>query len=198
MADRAVRINGIQPVRAPREPDSSRDFKNLRSEKTKSPACKVAHSDSFRAEKDSNISHGGGAVMGFVLVGPYNEFKCSRFLGGNGLGWQASGGPYVAGTQTVDKPKDVTSTQHKLKRPSFFVVVVHNDPFTPRHFVVAVLKRYFDKNEDEAIRIMMLAHNFGVGVVAKFSRDIAEAKAQQVNEFARESGYPLFFSVEDE
>lgn len=79
-----------------------------------------------------------------------------------------------------------------------YVVVVHNDPFTPRSFVVEVLRRYFNKTEPEATRIMLLAHNFGIGVVAKFSHDIAESKAKQVNEYAQLSGYPLHFSVEEE
>lgn len=91
-----------------------------------------------------------------------------------------------------------TKPRHKIKRPSMYAVVVHNDPITPRGFVVEVLKRFFDKNEPEATRIMMLAHNFGVGVVAKFSHEIAESKAKQVNEYSREAGYPLYFSVEEE
>ena len=104
----------------------------------------------------------------------------------------------MAGAKTIERPDNKTKVRHQLKRPSFYVVVVHNDPITPRQFVVGVLKKFFDKSEPEANRIMLLAHNFGVGVVAKFSHDIAEAKAKQVNQFARESGYPLFFSVEDE
>ncbi len=89
-------------------------------------------------------------------------------------------------------------TKPKAKRPSFYVVVVHNDPFTPRAFVVEVLKNFFGKAEPEAHRIMLLAHNYGVGVVAKFSREIAETKTAQVNEYARTAGYPLFFSTEEE
>ena len=104
----------------------------------------------------------------------------------------------MAGARVEERTIDKVSPRHKIKRPSFFVVVVHNDPFTPRSFVVQVLKKFFGKNEGEAMRIMLLAHNYGVGVVAKFSRDIAESKAKQVNEYSREHGYPLHFSVEDE
>lgn len=93
----------------------------------------------------------------------------------------------------------ITERAHqKIKRPSMYVVVVHNDPITPRAFVVQVLKKYFHKQETEATRIMLLAHNFGVGVVAKYSHEIAEIKAKQVNEYARLSGYPLHFSIEEE
>lgn len=104
----------------------------------------------------------------------------------------------MAGARVEERTIDKVSPRHKIKRPSFYVVVVHNDPYTPRTFVVQVLKKYFDKNEQEATRIMLLAHNYGVGVVAKFPHEIAEAKAQQVNEYSREHGYPLHFSVEDE
>ena len=86
----------------------------------------------------------------------------------------------------------------QIKKPSFYVVVVHNDPITPRWFVVEILKRFFDKTEPEATRIMMLAHNYGVGVVAKLPKELAESKAKKVNEVVRESGYPLIFSTEEE
>lgn len=86
----------------------------------------------------------------------------------------------------------------KIKKPTFYVVVVHNDPFTPRWFVVEILKRFFDKEEPEANRIMLLAHNFGVGVVVKLPKDLAESKTKKVNESIRETGYPLTFSVQEE
>jgi ATP-dependent Clp protease adaptor protein ClpS len=91
-----------------------------------------------------------------------------------------------------------TKSKPKVKKPSFYVVVVHNDPFTPRTFVVELLKKFFGKPETEAHRIMLLAHNYGVGVIAKYSREIAEAKTKQVNEYARTAGYPLYFSTEEE
>lgn len=86
----------------------------------------------------------------------------------------------------------------KIKKPTFYVVVVHNDPITPRWFVVEILRRFFDKAEPEANRIMLLAHNYGVGVVVKLPKDLAETKAKQVNEAIRETGYPLLFTVESE
>ena len=86
----------------------------------------------------------------------------------------------------------------KIKKPTFYVVVVHNDPITPRWFVIEILKSFFDKSEPEASRIMLLAHNYGVGVVVKLPKDLAESKAKQVNEAVLETGYPLQFSVESE
>ncbi len=86
----------------------------------------------------------------------------------------------------------------KIKKPTFYVVVVHNDSITPRWFVVEILKRFFDKAEPEANRIMLLAHNYGVGVVVKLPKELAESKAKKVNEVVSASGYPLVFSTEEE
>ena len=102
-------------------------------------------------------------------------------------------------TDTIDPIyKDTTKQKPKIAKPSFYVIVVHNDPVTPRGFVIEVLRRFFDKGEPEAKRIMLLAHNFGVGVVGKFTREIAETKSKQVNTFCRESGFPLYFTTEEE
>ena len=91
-----------------------------------------------------------------------------------------------------------TRAAEKTKRPSMYVVLIHNDDFTPRGFVVEALKRFFQKTEDEATRIMSLAHNYGLGAVSKYPHEIAEAKAEQAMRHARDSGYPLNFSVQEE
>ena len=87
--------------------------------------------------------------------------------------------------------------EEKTKKPSMYVVVLHNDPITPRAFVVVVLKKHFNKTEEDATRIMLLAHNHGVGAVAIFSFEIAETKVAMANAFAEAEGFPLHFSVQD-
>lgn len=87
--------------------------------------------------------------------------------------------------------------KEKVKKPSMYVVVVHNDPITPRGFVVSVLKKHFGKTEEEATRIMLLAHNYGVGAIATYTFEIAESKADAANTTARLEGYPLTFSVQE-
>ncbi len=107
----------------------------------------------------------------------------------------------MAGSGSFDfeiKDRSKEKTREATKTPSFYVVVVHNDPVTPRSFVVEVLKKYFNKRDTEATRIMLLAHNYGIGVVEKYTRDIAETKARQCNQYARTAGYPLLFSTERE
>ncbi len=83
-------------------------------------------------------------------------------------------------------------------RPPLYRVLLVNDDFTPRDFVVAVLRSVFRLSTDQAIRVMMLAHTRGVCVVAVYTRDVAETKAEQGMEAARSEGYPLSFRVEPE
>lgn len=103
----------------------------------------------------------------------------------------------ISETQTQIGTGTTTKPAEKVKKPSMYVVVVHNDPFTPRTFVVDVLKRYFNKNEAEATKIMLLAHNYGVGAVGTYTFEIAETKADIANTFSREQGHMLQFSVQD-
>lgn len=100
------------------------------------------------------------------------------------------------GVGVIERAK--TKPRAQIKKPTFYVIVVHNDPVTPRWFVVEILKRFFNKTESEATQVMLLAHNYGVGVVAKLPKDMAETKTKMVNQAVAETGYPLLFSVEEE
>ncbi|MBA3325459.1 MAG: ATP-dependent Clp protease adaptor ClpS [Rhodobacteraceae bacterium] len=83
-------------------------------------------------------------------------------------------------------------------RPPLYRVLLLNDDFTPRAFVVGVLKAVFRLNADQARRVMMLAHTRGLCVVAVYTRDVAETKAAAGTEAGRREGYPLTFSTEPE
>ncbi|HEY4774319.1 MAG TPA: ATP-dependent Clp protease adapter ClpS [Xanthobacteraceae bacterium] len=96
----------------------------------------------------------------------------------------------------VTKPR--TKTRLKTERPRLHKVILINDDYTPRQFVVTVLKGVFRMNEDQAYRVMMTAHRRGVCVVAVFAKDIAETKATQGTEAGRSAGYPLSFTTEPE
>lgn len=89
-------------------------------------------------------------------------------------------------------------TEHKTKRPAMHIVFVHNDPFTPRGFVVEVLRRFFSKTEEQAIKVMMIAHTQGMAAAGVYSKEISETKAMTANKFSRDSGHPLTFSVQEE
>ena len=93
--------------------------------------------------------------------------------------------------------KGRTRTRQKTARPRLYRVVLLNDDYTPREFVVLVLKAVFRLTEDEANARMMTAHQKGVSVIAVYTSEIAEAKAEAVD-LARDAGFPLMFVVEPE
>ena len=96
----------------------------------------------------------------------------------------------------IVKPR--TKTRPKTQRPRLHKVILVNDDFTPREFVVSVLKAEFRMNEDQAYRVMITAHRRGVCVVAVYAQDIAETKATRATEAGRKKGYPLLFTTEPE
>jgi ATP-dependent Clp protease adaptor protein ClpS len=91
-----------------------------------------------------------------------------------------------------------TKVELKIERPRLHKVILVNDDFTPREFVVTVLKAEFRMSEDQAHRVMMTAHRRGVCVVAVFTRDVAETKATRATDAGRSKGYPLLFTTEPE
>jgi ATP-dependent Clp protease adaptor protein ClpS len=99
-------------------------------------------------------------------------------------------------TDTITRPKIRDET--KVERPRLHKVILLNDDYTPREFVVMVLKAEFRMSEDQALHVMMTAHRRGSCVVAVFTRDIAEAKASRATDLAHSMGYPLLFTTEPE
>ena len=89
-------------------------------------------------------------------------------------------------------------TALKTERPRLHKVILVNDDYTPREFVVVVLKAVFRMNADQAYRVMMTAHQRGACVIAVFTRDVAETKAKEGTELGKSKGYPLFFTTEPE
>jgi ATP-dependent Clp protease adaptor protein ClpS len=98
--------------------------------------------------------------------------------------------------KTLLKPRTRAAT--KTKRPPLYKVILLNDDYTPREFVVQVLKAVFRMNEDQAYRVMMTAHRRGACVIAVYARDVAETKAKEATELGKSKGYPLFFTTEPE
>lgn len=86
----------------------------------------------------------------------------------------------------------------KTARPPLHKVILVNDDYTPREFVVTVLKAEFRMSDDQAYRVMMTAHRRGVCVVAVYTKDVAETKATRATEAGRSKGYPLMFTTEPE
>ena len=97
---------------------------------------------------------------------------------------------------TVTKPR--TKVKTKTERPRLHKVILVNDDYTPREFVVTVLKAEFRMTEDQAHKVMITAHRRGVCVVAVFTKDVAETKATRATDAGRAKGYPLLFTTEPE
>jgi ATP-dependent Clp protease adaptor protein ClpS len=91
-----------------------------------------------------------------------------------------------------------TRVKPKIERPRLYKVMLLNDDYTPREFVVKVLRAVFGTSDEQAHRIMMTAHRRGVCVVAVFTRDIAETKAKEATDLGTQNGYPLMFTTEPE
>ncbi|SFU20086.1 ATP-dependent Clp protease adapter ClpS [Mesorhizobium sp. YR577] len=98
--------------------------------------------------------------------------------------------------ETITIPR--TRTKPKTERPKLHKVILINDDFTPREFVVRVLKAEFRMSEDQAHRVMITAHQRGVCVVAVFTKDVAETKATRATDAGKAAGYPLMFTTEPE
>jgi ATP-dependent Clp protease adaptor protein ClpS len=99
-------------------------------------------------------------------------------------------------SKTVVTPR--TKTVSKTERPPLWKVILLNDDFTPREFVVQVLKAVFRMNAAHALHVMMTAHQKGACVIAVYTRDVAETKAKEATELGKEKGYPLYFTTEKE
>jgi len=96
----------------------------------------------------------------------------------------------------VTRPR--TRLKPKVERPKLHKVILVNDDFTPREFVVTVLKGVFRMTADQAYRVMMTAHQKGACVVAVYTKDVAETKATEATDAGRKQGYPLLFTTEPE
>jgi ATP-dependent Clp protease adaptor protein ClpS len=99
-------------------------------------------------------------------------------------------------SEIFTKPR--VETRRKTARPKLHKVILVNDDFTPREFVVRVLKAEFALGADQAYRVMITAHRKGSCVVAVFPKDVAETKATRATDAGRREGYPLLFTTEPE
>ena len=91
----------------------------------------------------------------------------------------------------------LSKNDEKLKEPRDFMVILLNDNYTTREFVVEILKLIFHKSTEEATKIMLNVHNKGQGIVGIYTWDIANTKADQVHAIAKQYDYPLKCVVEE-
>jgi ATP-dependent Clp protease adaptor protein ClpS len=99
-------------------------------------------------------------------------------------------------SEVVTRPR--AKVRAKTERPRLYKVILLNNGYTPREFVVTVLKTVFRMSGSQAYAVMLTAHRRGACVVAVFARDIAESKAAEATDLGRRQGHPLSFSTEPE
>jgi len=90
----------------------------------------------------------------------------------------------------------VETARPEVVRPPLYQVVLLNDDYTPMDFVVEVLQIFFSLNRERATQVMLHVHTRGKGVCGVFTREVAETKVTQVNEFARQHQHPLLCTME--
>lgn len=103
-----------------------------------------------------------------------------------------------------DQPDDrdenvaVQESKPQLKKPSLYKVLLLNDDYTPMEFVVVILERFFGKQREQAVQIMLHVHQKGVGVCGVYPRDVAESKVKLVMDFSKDHQHPLQCTMEPE
>ncbi len=90
----------------------------------------------------------------------------------------------------------IQESQAALKPPSMYKVVLVNDDYTPMDFVIDVLQLFFSMDQEKSTQVMLAIHTQGRAVCGVYSRDIAETKAAQVNQYSRENQHPLLCEVD--
>jgi len=109
--------------------------------------------------------------------------------------------PVLSGMTRPNMPDEdgdlaVQSAEPALAQPPLYKVVLHNDDYTPMEFVIEVLQGFFNMDSETAVQVMLAVHTQGKATCGVFTRDIAETKSYQVNEYARECEHPLISDIE--
>ena len=100
-------------------------------------------------------------------------------------------------TPKTNAPDFDLEIESETQEPKLYQVLLLNDDYTPMDFVTFVLRKFFSKNETEAYQIMLDVHTKGAGVAGIFSFEVAETKVSQVNQFSKNSQYPLKTTLEE-
>ena len=102
----------------------------------------------------------------------------------------------MSASETIVRPRP--AVKPRLERPKLHKVILLNDDYTPREFVIAVLKAVFRMSEQTGYCVMMTAHRLGCCVVVICARDIAETRAKEATDLGKDAGFPLMFTTEPE
>ena len=110
----------------------------------------------------------------------------------SGMNWQMS-----AQEDRGDGSLALQESKPELKKPPLFKVVLINDDYTPMEFVVIILEQLFGMPREKAMQVMLQVHTRGRGVCGVFTKEVAETKVAQVNEYSRRNEHPLLCAMEE-
>ena len=102
----------------------------------------------------------------------------------------------ISHSQHIDDGLALEEAKPKLKKPQMYKVVLMNDDYTPMEFVVHILEAFFSMNREKATNIMLNVHTQGKGICGIYTRDVAETKVAQVNEYSKQNQHPLLCTLE--
>ena len=117
--------------------------------------------------------------------------------------FKKSARPHYSRPNMSERNTEIESTtspesKSKVKPPSLYKVLLHNDDYTSMEFVVEILQHVFRKQFEEATMIMLNVHRSGIGICGMFTHEIAETKVDLVHNLAQERGFPLKCTMEKE
>jgi len=92
----------------------------------------------------------------------------------------------------------ISETRDEIDEPPMYKVLLHNDDYTTMEFVVEILMLVFNKSPEEAVKIMLNVHQKGIGICGVYTYEVSETKVNTVNDLARENGFPLKCTMEEE
>ncbi|MFC3093543.1 ATP-dependent Clp protease adapter ClpS [Alteromonas sediminis] len=99
-------------------------------------------------------------------------------------------------TISIDKEKQIDAVRKKVQPPPMYKVILNNDDYTPMDFVVDVIMRFFNMDNEKANQVMLTVHYHGKAVCGIYSAEVAETKVMQVNQYARKHQHPLMCTME--
>lgn len=100
--------------------------------------------------------------------------------------------PYLGNEKSEDgDPGVAIKDRVKVKKPSMYKVLLHNDDYTTMEFVIHVLQKFFAKSYDQSHAIMLKVHHDGIGICGIYTHEVAESKTSKVNKYSRGKGHPL-------
>ena len=107
----------------------------------------------------------------------------------------------MSGSKIIKQDREsgvLTQERVKIKRPDMYKIVLLNDDYTPREFVVWVLIKIFYKTENESLKIMLDAHTKGKSMIGVYTHDVAKKKVMKVDKIAEKNGHTLKWDLEVE